>query len=196
MTAFSQDQFFSGISRVSSHYAPAQNSGIEETYWGYVLTDPEDATGASSVSRAAALLGAVSFALAALTMWLMPGTLFSGAIMLSKAGLSLAFVAIAITLFRYSEREAAPEIQIDTGLGEIREVARTKTGRQVAVSRISFGEVGGIYVDRSARMPEKVRLLVRIGNSARTSEIARGPVQKIEQLRDRLGRDILQANAA
>lgn len=168
---------------------------LNETYWGYVIRAADDTVSPLGARQAVAgLCGAVS-ALFALVIWAGPAAMLSVNVPEMRIALSVFFLGLALMLVRYATRGDNVELEIDTKAGELREVVRNRAGRPSLLGRWDFSEFGGVFVDRSSGDLTDMGLMLRYRNTSTVIEVARGPLARVESLRDRIGRDLLDSQA-
>ncbi len=164
---------------------------LDETYWGYIIRDMRRGDAMLLAMQMAAGAMAAAFAVATAGLWAMPSMAFTGAALVSKAILSAFFLGMAGVLAWYATRGSRSELQVDLRLGEVREVVRNRAGRATLVGRYGFDAIGGAFLDGSKAGKGNAALKIRYRNTTQSIEVARGPLARIEALRDRLGRDLL-----
>lgn len=168
---------------------------VEETQWGYVVRDPGGVSLGLVVAQAVSWVFGIVALVAALCIWIFAGPATDAGTQALRAGatvLALAFAALALW---YASRGLETEIQIDTRLGELREVTRNRAGRPTVHGRYGFDSIGSVFIDRSGRRDGGGRghgvLVLRLGNSAQLLPVAAAPLAVLEPLRDRMGRDLM-----
>ena len=161
---------------------------LDETYWGYIIRAEEPVPAGVTVAQWLSWILGASFAIAALGLWVLPQAMLSGDSLGLKIGASTVMAGFAILLLWFSSRGTEAELQIDTSLGEIREVTRNRAGRSTLLARYGFDSIGGVHVDRSGPRP---RLVMRYGNTAQVVPVCAGSEDELSLLRNRLGRDVV-----
>lgn len=193
MTALPGMTGFTRAGTAPSVRAEAEMFAVDETYWGYIVrsTEPEQ-TGVFVMQSLAWLVG-IGFVVASLGLWLMPASVMAGPVLGMKLGASVVTAAMAALCLWFASRGTQVEIQIDTRLGEVREVIRNKAGKASMVGRYGFDSIGGVYIDRAAKSRglSAGNLVLRYRNTAQTLHVASGGVIGLAALRDRLGRDLM-----
>lgn len=165
---------------------------LEETYWGYVIRPRGVVPAGVVIARGMSWMIGICALLGAAGLWLVPEAVFpSSDPATGRIGASVLLVGVAGLLLWLSTRGAAPELQVDRRLGELREVLRNRAGQPRLVARYAFAEIGSVHLDRAQMKPGQVRLVLRYGNTAQTFPVAAGPEARLTGLRDRLGQDIL-----
>ena len=186
MNAVTQTAYFDANAGVLPVTKPLTD--VVETYWGYIIKSTEATPLVQRILKAGANFAGVSFIVVAAGLWVLPGSLVDAGLVEMKLGLSFLFFGIATLFLHYAGRGTETELQVDTAAFELREVIRTRSGRVKTLSRFSFDSIGGVFIDREG---DKGALMLRYKNSMQLIEAARGSVVEMEQLRDRLGRDLL-----
>jgi len=168
---------------------------VNETYWGYIVRcDTCDRTLALVFQWGAAIVGGV-LVLASLGFWALPGSILSPELVSFKMAMVSLFGVFGVTLVWYASHGTKYEIQVDLAKLEIREALRNTKGVARVQARIPFGKIGSVFIDRTQKENGKVRLVMRLGNSAQVIEVAQDREENLTELRDRLGRDLLGRNA-
>lgn len=184
------DEFRTGFDTPAIDMSHA-SMALDETYWGYIIRDMRRSDSMLVAMQLAAGAMAAAFAVATIGLWAMPSMAFTGAAIMSKAILSAFFLGMAGVLAWYATRGCRSELQVDLRLGEVREVVRNRAGRATLIGRYGFDSIGGAFLDNAKSAKGTATLKIRYRNTTRTIEVARGPLARIEALRDRLGRDLL-----
>jgi hypothetical protein len=99
------------------------------------------ADGARMLVRAAQRLSGVALVLAALGLWLAPGSSFESDIMLFKLILSITAVLAGIALMQSSATPNTPEVEIDLIRREVRLVRFIKEGANDVLQRCAFADL-------------------------------------------------------
>ena len=170
---------------------------VDETYWGYIVRSIETPSMVLVFAQAASWLIGIGFLVATLGLWLMPTALFSGGVLGMKLGATVVTLASAAFCLWYASRGTDSEIQVDTRLGEVREVVRNRTGRSTVLGRYGFDAIGSVFIDLGGRQNRadtvEGALVLRYRNTAQTLHVATGTLGTLGPLRDRLGRDLMLA---
>ncbi len=169
---------------------------LDETYWGYIIRSGPEVSSTLQLLKAMAWLAGVGFYLAAVGVWLMPEMMFGGNALMMKGLGSALMVSIAVLLGWFARQGHVAEVQVDCAQSELREVMRDTRGRGTLIGRHRFQDIGAVFIDRTGADRGRARLLIRLGGSAVSVPIAQGRVERLEHLRDRLGRDLLEGKAA
>lgn len=160
---------------------------IEDKSWGYIIR-PRDGLSLTVLAAQimAGLLG-LGATLAAVTMWLVPGLVLAGDLLVMKALASAGLVGLAALCLWYATRGTTVALEIDTHRGEVREVVRDHTGRSSILSRIGFDAVSDLRLEPGAN--GQLRLIMAC--HGRRMPVAAGPGASLSDLRARLGGDLM-----
>ena len=169
---------------------------LSETYWGFVVKStaitPAWLVGAQAISM---VLGA-GFAAATIGIWGIPSAAIQVDSFYMRVGLSVFFALSAYYFIAYANRGIASELQIDQGLGEVREVLVSRSGKSVLQAHFGFDAFVGMTVDRSAGDPTGIRLVLLHQDEAQNILVATGTEAQIGLLYGRLERDLLRQNGS
>ena len=173
--------------------APSSRNSVcvDETYWGYIIKPTTRTPSRVLIGQGAAWFMAMVFAIAALGLWIMPGAAFGGDVLTMKLIASIVLAGLSLMLLNFANRGTQVEIQVDTSLGEVREVVRNRAGRSNLIGRYGFDAIGAVYLDRGV---SQSRLLMAYRNSPETIEVVTGATHELDMLRNRLGRDLIITN--
>jgi len=177
----------------ADRFAPlaAPTFEVEEQYWGYIVRATEVAPFAERLVPMMAWVGGIAFAVAGLGMWLLPQSMLGGDVLAMKLGMTSMLIGFAGFLLVYASRGTRTELQIDTALGEVREMVRNHAGRATLIGRYGFDSIGGVFLDREPGSGAEAALVLRYRNTVKTLPVARGQERHLTALRDRLGRDMM-----
>lgn len=164
---------------------------VNDAYWGYIIASPLADRRWAEVGQTASWFAGMAFMVAAIGLWLLPGASVASDVMAMKFGLSTLLGGIASLLIWYASRGVRTEIQVDTKLGEIREIVRNSAGGTSLISKLRFDMIGGVFLDRTNADRGETALLLRFLNTPKVMLVAVGPTEHLEHLRNRLGRDLL-----
>ena len=171
--------------------AEPQCFAVDETYWGYVVRDTEAESAWVQVAQGAAWFAGICFCIATLGLWAMPMTQFDAGLMPMKLGATCIMAGIAVYLLWFASRGTHGELQIDTSLGELRELVRNQAGRPTLLGRHGFDAIGGVMIDRTTLRKGRACLVLRYGNTAQLMPVAWGVESELTALRDRMGHDMM-----
>jgi hypothetical protein len=191
MTAFPNiDGFTTGLKKTEKTADPVCFA-VDETYWGYVVRCTEAETGWVQVAQGAAWFAGICFCIAALGLWAVPMTQFDPGLLPMKLGATFIMSGIAVYLLWFASRGTHSELQIDTSLGEVREIVRNQAGRPTLLGRHGFDAIGGVMIDRTTLRKGRACLVLRYGNTAQLMPVAWGQEHELTGLRDRMGHDMM-----
>ena len=190
----SMDQYRRTESPVAAPEMP-KHFAVDETYWGYVVRSTQKPPLAVSILQGAAWLVGLAILLATLGLWLVPDAILEPGVIGLKIGLTAVMVGVSLLLMWFASRGTQTEIQIDTRLGEVREVVRNRAGFGTLIGCYGFDAIGSVFIDvaegRTRSETTEGRLVLRYRNTAQTLEVARGIMRGLGPLRDRIGRDLM-----
>ena len=191
MTAISDVNGFRALPRGGEITALQSCFVVDETYWGYTVRCTEAEPFWVKIAQGTAWFAGICFAIAAVGLWAVPMTQFEAEILPMKLGATFILSGIAVYLLWYASRGTHSELQIDTSLGEVREVIRNQAGRPSELGRHGFDAIGGVMIDRSTLRKGRACLVLRYGNTAQFMPVAWGFETELAALRDRMGRDLM-----
>lgn len=173
---------------------PAVSCTVEDFHWGYAIRNVGQAPILMVLAQTVCWIAAIPLLVLSIGLWIMPG----GAVPLLdgfRIGVTVVLASISASLFWFASRGLESEIQVDLKRGEVREVARNRAGRTSLFARHGFDTIGGVFIDRHSLREALPRghgmLVIRLGNTAQVLPVASGEVERLEPLRDRLGRDLV-----
>jgi hypothetical protein len=168
---------------------------LADTYWGYVVRPQQGVGLGVMLAQGAAWCVGIAFVIAGAGLWVLPATAETGALLPLRFAVSVVFFALAAMCLWYASRGTQIELQIDTALGEVREVVRNKAGKPTLVGRHGFDSFGAVHLDRqpgAARpVPGHALLVLRFRSGPEGLVVAEGPESRLVGLRDRLARDLI-----
>jgi hypothetical protein len=168
---------------------------IDETYWGYIIRANQAPPSGLLLGQAMAWFAGIAFIVAAIGLWVLPLSSTNPDVVPLKLGVSILFFGFAAMLMWFASRGTEAELQIDTALGEVREVMRNRAGKPSLIGRYGFDAIGGVYIDRQATVRGLPMghgcLMLRYRNTAQTLPVVAGAESQLMKLRDRLGRDLM-----
>jgi hypothetical protein len=172
----------------TSGRAPALE--IRDTHWGFVVTELPDGVSHDVVMEAVLKFAAVSLVLAAVAQWLLPGSMFSGDVLVMKLVLTVALGALAVVVFRVADRGFLAELQVDAALREIRVGSRNAHGISRVQNRIPMRDLEEFFVRTDAARPGTTDLYFRVSGVSEPVRIAGGTVADLAPVLERLTRDL------
>jgi hypothetical protein len=164
---------------------------VDETYWGYVVRCTEAEPAWVQLAQGAAWFAGICMCIATLGLWIVPMSHLASGILPMKLGATFILSGIAVYFLWYASRGTQSELQIDTSLGEMREIVRNQAGRPTLLGRHGFDAIGGIMIDRSTLRKGRAGLALRFGNSAQLMPVAWGLECDLAALRDRMCHDMM-----
>ncbi|MEJ6398022.1 hypothetical protein [Yoonia sp. 208BN28-4] len=167
---------------------------IDEAYWGYIIRAANASSVFMYVAQTITMFLGAAFMAAALGLLLMPATVMDGQLDLFRIFAVIMFVAASVFLLWFASRGTETELQIDTTLGEVREVVRNRTGKTTLLGRYGFDAIGGVFINRQPGQKLDA-LMLRYRNTSQTLLIATAKEADLQPLRDRLGRDLMIVGA-
>jgi hypothetical protein len=168
---------------------PVAGFDLEEAFWGYIVRPRILAPIRLLISQSLAWGTGILMAMGGAGVWVLPATSANADLLPLRWGISLIFFAFAALLLWYASRGTAAELQVDTALGEVREVMRNRAGRPTLIGRYGFDSVGGVFIGRG--LGGQGQLLLRYENTAQVLLVAEGLESDLIPLRDRMGRDMM-----
>ena len=163
---------------------------IRDTSWGFAVTEGAAGLSAALLSSAALRFGAVVLMLAAAAQWLLPGSLFSGDVLVMKLVLTLLLGVLAAVLMRAADRGVLAELQVDAALREVRLGTRSARGAAQLSNRIPMRDIEEVFVRPAAGRPGMTELCFRVTGFAEPVRIAAGNVADLAPVLERLTRDL------
>lgn len=168
---------------------------IDPAHWGYTVRSLAQVPLSLRAMQALCWLLGAGFLMAAIGMWVAPMMIVATPVIGFKVGATILCGAMAFFLMWFASRGVHSELQVDTALGELREVVRNRAGEPTLIGRYGFDAIGGVFLDRTdqyERLPEgHAWLMLRYRNTAQVLPVLKGPEAMLEPLRDRLGRDLM-----
>lgn len=162
-----------------------------ETYWGYIIRSQSNERSVSIVLQWVAAFMGVSLLIAALGLWILPGSSLSQDVFGFKLGITTLMAVIGVMLVWFASHGTNYEVQLDLTRQELREALRNKRGHARVHNRLKFEDIDAVIIDRAAGEGQKARLLLRLADTSKMIEIARDYEENLTHLQARLGRDIL-----
>ncbi len=185
---------FSGVPVESD--TPKRAFQIDETHWGYIVKSVEEADAPILLRQALSWFMGTSLMVAIVGLWAMPGAMFDGETLVIKLGLTAIFIAFAGLCFWLASRGVRTEVQFDLARNEIRSVARSRKGGVTLLDRLTFEDVGSVFLNRSQHGTGQAKLVLRLGCSPHLLDVAHGREDALTVLRDRIGTDMLNPSLA
>lgn len=169
---------------------PRKGPMIDMTHWGYVVRKPA-AQGivhlfGTAISR---FVGTLSLLIAAGFLLLPDGAQGEG-VGAMKLGAMAMFTAIGLFLFLFGRQGGYPELHVDTLRGEVRVGSRGIKGKVRFSAILKFEDIASVYLLRSKTHNQPTRLFLRLKDFDGAIEVACGPEDALEELRQRVSRDL------
>ncbi|KPP87220.1 MAG: IncA protein [Rhodobacteraceae bacterium HLUCCA08] len=179
--------------------AEAAVSPVRDRYWGFTVAPLIQIDATELVLRGVALLVGGAAALAGLGLWLVPAVVFAGPALGIKMLGSVGLAMIAALLLRQGVRGRAVHLEVDTRLGELREVVTHMTGRTEVLSVHGVDTVTGIEMVQATDGAPRAQLQITVESGARLvagegAPFALAALQR--RLETALGRDTAVESAA
>ena len=158
---------------------------MEEIYWGYTLRVVGPPRVGLVLAQLLSIFLGSAFAGVGVALWLFadPGTMT-----ILRAGLVALALAVSAPLFWFGTRGDQVELEVDTSLGEIREVIHNRAGGPSLVARHAFDAIDAVVLEPGRSGIG--RLLLQLKDGRREVELLRGPEGVLEGVGARLGRDL------
>ena len=182
--------FEQGVTRVSE---AAKGPRVFQTYWGYVVTEGDQAQSRGRAFERVGKMIGFACVLAAMGLWLLPGALTGPDLVVMKLALTVGLMMAGAVLIWSAGAGFNDEVQVDLVRKELRVGQRNISGDFRLSAQVGFRDVGSVFLMRSKKRGEPARLFLRIGNSDQALEVASGRAEFLEPLRERLARDINKA---
>lgn len=163
---------------------------INQTYWGYTVAEGDRGQKRGRAFEFAGKLIGAGFLMAAAGMWVLPTSLHGPDMMIMKLGVTVLFLMIGAVMVWNARNGFNDELQVDLVRQELRMGQRNAAGDCRLTAMLRFGEVGSVYLMRSKAKGEPARLFLRVGDSDRALEVAQGPAERLEAIKDRLMSDL------
>ncbi|MEM6477922.1 MAG: hypothetical protein AAF647_02625 [Pseudomonadota bacterium] len=136
-------------------FMPYDDAGAQSTIkmdarrWGYHLKARGAASGFGALMRLVKSVFGVAMAMAALSLWVLPGSMVSVDLLAMKAGATIALLMLAVICWQGSRGSKEPEIHIDFIRQEVR--VMEIMGREEKLKTLyRFSELGDMYVEDHA----------------------------------------------
>lgn len=147
--------------------AGAAVSPVRDSFWGFTIAPTEQMDAAELAMRGIVLLFGGAAALAALGLWLVPAVVFAGPALGIKLVGSIMLAAIGALALRHGVRGKAVHLEVDTRLGELREVVTHMTGRTEILSVHGVDTVTGVEMVHAHHAPGRAQLQILVESGAR-----------------------------
>ncbi len=162
---------------------------IRDTRWGFVVTEVPRPGRAGELPELGLKFVAATFLVSALAQWLLPGSIFSGDVVVMKLILTFALLGAAATVFAFADRGFGAELQVDAVLREIRVCTRNAQGVAHLTDCIAMRDIEECFLRPSER-PGLTEICFRVAGHAEPVRIAAGLLTDIAPILERLTRDL------
>ena len=177
---------------IDAELAPRKKPfAVDETYWGYIIRKTDGPQVGMVLLQVASMFFGAAFLAAGLGLLLLPDVLAGAVDLTMRAVAAVIFFGLAGYLLWFASRGTESELQIDTSLGEVREVVRNRAGKSSLIGRYGFDSIGGVFLDRANAPSGQAVLVLRYRNTAQTLPVVGAQVEALEPLRNRLGKDMM-----
>ena len=163
---------------------------VEDVFWGYTIRSGRGPSFGVALGQALSFFFGVCFATAALGILILPTLFFDGELGAMRVGSAALFGAVAAYLLWFASRGTKAEVQVDTSIGEIREVICNRAGTPTIVGSYGFDEIGGVFVEED-ELSGQAQLILRYRTTSQSVFIAEGTEAQLRPLRDRLAHNLL-----
>jgi hypothetical protein len=166
---------------------------LTETPWGYIISQPAANKATCLLATLTGRIGGLLLLATAAGLWVAPDSMVGADVLGMKLAATLMFTIFGGYMVWAARAGLQPEVQIDIIRREVRRGHRNLRREFVEATRLSFHEIGSVYLLRSHEAGRMSRLLLRLGASDEALEIARGALLPLEHLRDRLAHELTPA---
>lgn len=146
MTMIRDEAAFADAAPVMPVAETPRFSPVRDAYWGFTIRSDASVDGAELTGRGVVLLVGAAATLAALGMWLVPSADFLGPALPLKLGAAVVLGALASVLMHWGTRGRRVTLEIDTSMGEVRQVVTHLTGRSEVLAVHGFDAVTGLRI--------------------------------------------------
>lgn len=178
---------FDGVTSTIANGDAAAGPLVEPTSWGYRIRARIANRALLRVGAQAARFVGTLLLIAAASLLVMPDGAGSGGM---KLGALVMFAVFGFFLFRAGQTAAHPELHVDVVAQELRIGYRELRGKFRPGATLAFADVSSVYLLRCKERGRPARLFLRIAGGDDAIEVASGPEQQLEKLRERLARDL------
>lgn len=165
------------------------------TRWGYIITSRDAAKLAMRTGYLFMRYVGIVLVLAAVGLWILPGTSVHGDVIPFKLGVSVLFVILGIVGIWNGVDDRCEETQIDLERREVRRGVRRANGQFVMCSDMALRDAGDLYMVAPSREDSGAVLYLRCARSDRALELAKGPEDLLFPLQRRIAMDLKRASA-
>lgn len=173
---------------VPSRVDTGDDRGLDliEMPWGFRLRPADMEAGGTDavIEIALSAIGAV-LVLTAFGQWLLPGSLYTGDMVMMKLVLTVILAVAGAAIFSMSARGFRPEVQVDGSRGEIRFLSRNPRGRGRILATVELERIIGVGITKSIDGPD-CHCLLYILNGAKPLRLATGPEPEVREIKARV----------
>lgn len=174
----------------SAPYSGQPGPLIETNVWGYAIRDGRCAFGTRAVIAAVGRFIGAILLMASVGLWILPDSIYGAELFAMKLGAMVMFTVLGGYLVWAGSTPGHLEYHVDTHRRELRIGRRDIRGGFRQKCQLSFDDVASVYMLRSKEHRSSTRLYLRLAGSDGALEIAAGPEPALDNLRDRLTRDL------
>lgn len=168
---------------------------VSEHYWGYEISKRIQVIDLAVLTRAVAGFLTIACFVSAIMVWLVPAMAFTGDVMMGKALASVGMACLGSLMFRFVGRGTRMRVQVDTSVGEIREVVSGMFGSTIVLSNYGLDAIEAVDVAVSRKDPAFGQLHVALKDGP-VLPVGDGSVVGLGPLRDKIANDCgLESNA-
>lgn len=160
---------------------------VRDTLGGYVLSHRTSAIDTNLLAEAVLKFFGLLTILMSGALWLMPGALFSGDVLVMKLALTAAFLSTGAALYWHADRGFHDEVHVDTVHREIRIATRNVRDRSRTRARIPMRDVESCFLRRGGGAAQ---LCLRVRGRSHPLDLVRAGEPALIRLHERLSRDI------
>lgn len=185
----------SNKSKLMAAAAKSAKLSVAVHTWGYSI-QTNDQTGFWA-RLAQALAGGTAFVSAAVAVgiWIFPGSDIGIEAVPFKMAVSGMLGIISVLALWFASQGTIYELQIDSKKRELREVLLNKKGRAYTLRRFNFSEISSVIFKRDASESAQgfANLLIRLKTQTQSIYVVFDKEARLEDIREILAQDILQA---
>ncbi len=162
---------------------------VSETLWGYAVRKSGASDIWAAIGELVATSGCLFFAAASFGQWLLPGSMYNGAILPLKISGTVVFFAVSALLYRIARQGLSEVVQIDTQRQKVSILRRNRYGHTTVKSTIAFADIGSVFIKRSKSDFVASSMYIRPASGLASMLIASGSARELEPLLDRIQSD-------
>ncbi len=159
-----------------------------ETPWGFTVRKGASKDVTQSFLKFIAIGVSAAFLIAAMSMWIVPGSAINGDVLAMKLA-SSGFLAVIGAIIGFSATKPEPnEIHVDAVTREVREVFCSEAGKSRVVKKFQFSDISGAFLMREEF--GEAALVLRYKNTQHFIVVCHGDEYELTVLKNRIGRQI------